>query len=395
MWQRFGFGRKQNYELDRLIDSRHRFNGRERVDEQIICDIDKTYLETEFDSWLQIARTALQDAEDKITVTAASEVLMMLRWGGFSPTKVEETCPRPLHFVSSSPPQMRSKLEDKMLLDGIDWSSDTFKNQAYNLLTGRMDLLRHHVAYKSAAILRLVGNSLPTSRFHLIGDSAESDAYTYLGIYLFTSGILSLRGYQTYLTLAGVDEGVAKSLLKSYEIAEEKDKLGKIASISIRQIARSPLVEQEGLTEFIDRFSSFPELGFIFLRRGLIEPQFLSTWLVHFNNRHRLQAEKLLVLVRAFEDTEDASPNSLSDAFAKARRRLERLVYAEDGHRLLNSIDIEKEVAAVTSHHRLYTPGIHDERLVELGEEGILKHCQQWLDKAQETRRALTPRHQK
>jgi hypothetical protein len=102
------------YNLWRLVDSR--FFERELTRpglQHIICDIDKTYLETDFDTLLKIAKIAFEDAHDKITVQGASEVLLAARWGLMNvPLTGDQPFPRPLHFVSSSPPQLRSVLEN-------------------------------------------------------------------------------------------------------------------------------------------------------------------------------------------------------------------------------------------------------------------------------------------
>ena len=163
------------YKLDKLIDRRvlTPFDGHAGI--HIICDIDKTYLETEFDSLLDIAKVAIQDAADKVTVVGSTPVLIAARWGtaearvataGSAAEAWKLAEPNHLHFVSSSPPQLRKVLEEKLAGDGLDWSSDSFKNQAYNLRRGRMDLLKHHVGYKSGALLdiaRRCGAARPTS----------------------------------------------------------------------------------------------------------------------------------------------------------------------------------------------------------------------------------------
>lgn len=397
MWQRFGIGRKNHYELERLIDYRARSHGAEQSSEQIICDIDKTYLETEFDSWLQIARTALEDPEDKVTVIGAAEILMGMRWGGHQPVAQGNCEPRPLHFVSSSPLQMRGKLEEKMLLDGLDWTSDTFKNQAYNLLTGRPDLLRQHVAYKSAAILRIMSQGGESARFHLIGDSAESDAFTYFGVFLFAARLLSRAGYQKFLEIAGVDANLAKGLLKGYESEESLRTLGKVDSIAIRELTKHPITDHPALTQCLDRFQSFLELGFIFLERGLIEPRYLQKWLFVFNNRYSVSARSLysLILSLRFAGTEglgtETPPaedsNALALAVAAAKARLEPVLAwtapAEKGQG-----EGAKSESNVFDRRRQYSLVEAGERLAKLGESVILDECRLWFERSEQARRS-------
>ena len=155
-----------------------------------------------------MARIAFEGPSDKVTVSGASEVLRAIRWG----MSGQRERPASLHFVSSSPAQLRTVLDRKLQLDGLDWSSDTFKNQAYNLRKGRVDLLRHHLAYKSLAILRLVQAAGEGAQFVLLGDSAESDAYIYLGVQLLLSGELNAKSYKEFLLLGGVEAELAGEL---------------------------------------------------------------------------------------------------------------------------------------------------------------------------------------
>lgn len=71
-----------DYELKALVSSRMlepftQFDAATHV----ICDLDKTYLETEFESWIKMAKIPFESPHDKITVPGASEVLEMVRWG--------------------------------------------------------------------------------------------------------------------------------------------------------------------------------------------------------------------------------------------------------------------------------------------------------------------------
>ena len=131
-----------NYNFRKLID-RRQVKDKTLSTKQIICDIDKTYLETNFESVLKLVQIPFEDATDKITVSGANEVLKACRWGLCE--KDPNAHPVALHFISSSPPQLRQVLTEKLMLDFLDWDSDTFKNQAYNIKKGRMDLLNNSI----------------------------------------------------------------------------------------------------------------------------------------------------------------------------------------------------------------------------------------------------------
>ena len=169
----------------------------------VFCDLDKTYLETEFESWIKMAKIPFESPHDKITVPGASEVLELVRWGGGS--KQGDGPQAGLHFVSSSPPQLRLALDGKLTLDRLEWSSDTFKNQTYNLRMGRLDLLRHHIAYKTKAILDIALKLTPESRIVMIGDNAEYDPFIYTGVRLLLEKRFDLAKLRESLDTAMVE----------------------------------------------------------------------------------------------------------------------------------------------------------------------------------------------
>lgn len=249
------FGRMKSpperYDVRRLVNYKARTVGHIGANpaQQIICDIDKTYLETQFESISQMVRIAFQDAKEKVTVKGASDILKALRW----PDPKQPETNRPLHFVSSSPPQLRKVLQEKLALDGLEWSSDTFKDQAYNIRKGRMDLLRQHILYKSLALLNIVQLAPSGASFLLIGDNAEHDAYIYLGLKLLLEGRLNPESYLQYLTLAGAEPEQMKELEQR---AKSLPKV-KIAAIFIRQAPGYAPLAMSLLTESLWQFPNF------------------------------------------------------------------------------------------------------------------------------------------
>ena len=305
------------YRLRRLIDSRllEEVLG---VRSHVICDIDKTYLETEFESLVRMARIAFESAADKITVSGASEVLRALRWGddasGPSPS---ETWPRPLHFVSSSPPQLRPVLEEKLMIDDLDWTSDTFKDQAYNLLMGRMDLLRHHVAYKSLAILSIVAQAGPGASFTMIGDNAESDAFIYLGIKLIVERLLTPKGYAQYLEIAGVEKDVSAEVIATVKSLPKST----VRGILIRNVPGYSLVREEPLTDFVRSFDNFFQAALLLMGDGMIAPSLLWSLVRIFHNLHGISLPQIAGMLAAFGDA-GSDLDSLKAAVAQVMPKL-------------------------------------------------------------------------
>ncbi|EPX58610.1 hypothetical protein D187_003808 [Cystobacter fuscus DSM 2262] len=132
-------------------------------------DLDKTYLQTEFDSFRDILRTAFQKAHEKQAVPGASALIRELSANGDSR----------LCIVSGSPRQMRSVLEEKLKLDGVVWDEFVLKDNVGNLMRGRFRALRGQVGYKLPAILESRALAPLEAEEVLFGDDAEADAFIY------------------------------------------------------------------------------------------------------------------------------------------------------------------------------------------------------------------------
>jgi len=132
-------------------------------------DLDKTYLQTEFDTFRQMMRTAFQKAAQKVAVPGAAALIRELRARGDGR----------LCIISGSPKQMRSVLEQKLRLDGVDWDELVLKDNVRNLLRGRFKALRGQVGYKLPVLLKSRAAAPPESDEVLFGDDAEADAFIY------------------------------------------------------------------------------------------------------------------------------------------------------------------------------------------------------------------------
>jgi len=135
-----------------------------------VWDIDKTYLATRFSSWRGLARVPVEFSIDKQAIPGMPELLRGLRRG---PNK-RVAC-LPLYFVSASPPFLRSSIEGKMLMDGVEHDGITFKDWFRTLLELRPGRLFEQLGFKLAALLsgRL---RRPHCREYLFGDDYERDA---------------------------------------------------------------------------------------------------------------------------------------------------------------------------------------------------------------------------
>src|SRR5215468_10410361 len=132
-------------------------------------DLDKTYLQTEFDTFAQLVRTALQKASEKQAVPGAAALIRELRENGDSR----------LCIISGSPTQMRNVLEAKLKLDGVEWDELVLKDNMRNLLRGRFRALRGQDGYKLPVLLESRIRAPVEAEEVLFGDDAEADAFIY------------------------------------------------------------------------------------------------------------------------------------------------------------------------------------------------------------------------
>jgi hypothetical protein len=157
-------------------------------------DLDKTYLQTEFDSLRDLVRTAFQKAHEKVAVPGASALIRELSEQGDSR----------LCIVSGSPKQMRAVLEEKLKLDGVKWDEFVLKDNVGNLLRGRFRALRGQVGYKLPAILESRVHAPVEAEEVLFGDDAEADAFIYSLFADLVAGRVDERVLSQVLEAGGV-----------------------------------------------------------------------------------------------------------------------------------------------------------------------------------------------
>lgn len=141
----------------------------------VTCDVDKTYLDTDFESLAGLLTIPMEWAEDKRTMAGMAPVLRALRYGtGYTNAQV------PFYFLTASPPSFEKVLFRKMLLDNVQCDGVTFKDWS-SIITKRRkpSWLKKQIAYKLSALLHQ-RTFLPGAASEiLIGDDAETDAVAY------------------------------------------------------------------------------------------------------------------------------------------------------------------------------------------------------------------------
>jgi hypothetical protein len=205
----------------------------------------------------------------------------LLRWAG--PKDQRGNPETSIHFVSSSPPQLRLALDGKLTLDRLEWASDTFKNQSYNLRMARIDLMRHHIAYNTKAILDLVSRLPEGSSVLMIGDNAEFDAFIYSGVRLFVEGRMTFSQLLDWLRGARVEESVISQLAGSaWKIAENV----RVAGVFIRSLPGYEEVSQTRLAGTWMMFDSWLQVALELMRQGYLGTEALAPLIRAFHNLH-------------------------------------------------------------------------------------------------------------
>lgn len=132
-------------------------------------DLDKTYLETDFHSIAGLVRSATESAAQKRAVPGASALVRAL---GAQPGAR-------IFILSGSPTQMRTVLEEKLRIDGVQVDTLILKDNLDNLRRGRIRAVRGQFGYKLPVLLQSRAGIGPGVGETLFGDDAEVDALVY------------------------------------------------------------------------------------------------------------------------------------------------------------------------------------------------------------------------
>ncbi|MEM1347629.1 MAG: phosphatase domain-containing protein [Myxococcota bacterium] len=191
-------------------------------------DMDKTYLRTDFDTWRDLVRTALQKPEEKLNVPGADALLSEL-------VRERDGQRSVVTFISGSPEQMRRTLEQKLTIDGIKPDAFILKDQLRYLIRGKFRAIRGQVGYKLEALLR-IRQMTPLAPETLFGDDAEQDAFIYSLYADLVSEALNLSDLDAILRAAEVYPDTRELIL---ERAGEAEKMENVSRVFIHLDRRS------------------------------------------------------------------------------------------------------------------------------------------------------------
>ncbi len=137
-----------------------------------IWDLDKTYLDTHFESFSGLMRTIFEKAFQKRNVPGTSALVKAL---------AERAKPKklPIYFISASPPQMQEKIKEKLDYDGIAPFGFLSKDNLKNLKPSLWRKLTNHIGFKIQALMEIRLLLASDCKMICWGDDSESDATIY------------------------------------------------------------------------------------------------------------------------------------------------------------------------------------------------------------------------
>ena len=145
--------------------------------EVYVWDLDKTYLDTAFESLGGLWRTLREKAFQKQNVPGTATLVRALRnyWQETHQGRKDF----PIYFITASPPQLADKIHDKLAYDGIYPFGLFCKDNLQNISPRRWWRLTQQVGYKLQALLQLRLHLGENVRQILWGDDSEADAVIY------------------------------------------------------------------------------------------------------------------------------------------------------------------------------------------------------------------------
>ncbi len=135
-----------------------------------IWDLDKTYLDTHFESFSGLMRGIFEKAFQKRNVPGTAELVKALS---------KQINPLPIYFISASPPQMQEKIKSKLDLDGIQPFGFLSKDNLKNLRPALWKHLTNHIGFKIQALMEIRLLLSKDCKMICWGDDSEADATVY------------------------------------------------------------------------------------------------------------------------------------------------------------------------------------------------------------------------
>ncbi len=251
-------------------------------------DLDKTYLQTDFDSVRGLLRTAFQRASDKENVPGSAELLQLLRADSGGRARI--------YFVSGSPKQMRGVLSEKLRLDGIHYDGFVLKDNLSNLLRFRFHALKEQVGYKLPALLAARADVDVDSEETLFGDDAERDAF----VYSLYADLLARRVEPEALDAVLDEAGVYPDMRETiFEALAQLEPCDPVRRVMIHLERKSPPVRFEAYGPRVVPVYNYFQAALVLFQDGRLSAEALGRLGTALVRRYEFSEAMLL---RSFQD---------------------------------------------------------------------------------------------
>ena len=181
-------------------------------------DLDKTYLETDFESLRGLVRSAIEAAEAKRAVPGATPLLRALA----APPANR------IFILSGSPTQLREVLERKLRIDGIRHEALILKDSLGQLRKGRVRAIKEQFGYKLPVLLSARAGLGRACRETLFGDDAEVDALVYSLYADVVSGRVGADAVARIMAAAGAYPDAIRRTLEAIDAVPTADAVERI-----------------------------------------------------------------------------------------------------------------------------------------------------------------------
>ncbi len=141
-----------------------------------VWDLDKTYLDTSWNTLGELFRTVFEKSFQKRNVPGTSTLVWSVKENWESN---HSELRFPLFFITASPPQMEVKIKEKLGIDQIVPEGIFFKDNLRNIHPARWRRLTQQVGFKIQALMQLRSKFQKEISQVLWGDDSETDATIY------------------------------------------------------------------------------------------------------------------------------------------------------------------------------------------------------------------------
>ncbi len=196
------------------------------------CDIDKTYLDTKFETIGGLLSTLFDFAIDKVSISGMDYLLKAVRRNNNVINGV--------YFISASPKEMKNIISKKLTLDGVQFDGICLRDQFYYMRKLKFKALKRPFSFKLLALLTY-NSLLPEGiDYILIGDNTESDAYIYkMFKEILETKKINVKKLRNFIT----DEDELKEILDFHD----KIKSGNVKKIYVNHYIKNKMENIENV----------------------------------------------------------------------------------------------------------------------------------------------------